>query len=151
MRAVVQRVSRAKVTVNDEIIGKIEKGLLILLGVGKEDDGKDVKYMCEKIVNLRIFEDEKEKMNLSLLDTGGEILIVSQFTLYGDCKRGRRPSFDKAADVHTGEGLYEEFVKMIKSYYPMLNVQTGKYRAYMQVSSVNDGPVTILIDSKKQF
>ncbi|MCD6238473.1 MAG: D-tyrosyl-tRNA(Tyr) deacylase [Thermotoga sp.] len=151
MRAVVQRVSKAKVTVNDEIIGKIEKGLLILLGVGKEDDGKDVKYMCEKIVNLRIFEDEKGKMNLSLLDTRGEILIVSQFTLYGDCKRGRRPSFDKAADVHAGEVLYEEFVKMIKSCYPMLNVQTGKYRAYMQVISVNDGPVTILIDSKKQF
>ncbi len=151
MRAVVQRVQMGSVEVDGRCIGAIKKGLFVLLGVGKEDDIKDVEYMCEKIVNLRIFEDKEGKMNLSLLDVGGEILVVSQFTLYGDCKRGRRPSFTGAADIKTGEKLYEDFIEMLKTRYPMLNVQTGKYRAHMRITSINDGPVTILIDSKKQF
>ena len=151
MRAVVQRVQMGSVEVDGRCIGAIKRGLFVLLGVGKEDDIKDVEYMCEKIVNLRIFEDKEGKMNLSLLEVGGEILVVSQFTLYGDCKRGRRPSFTGAADIKTGEKLYEDFIEMLKTRYPMLNVQTGKYRAHMRITSINDGPVTILIDSKKQF
>lgn len=149
MRAVIQRVSRAKVTVNDEITGEIGKGLLILLGISVNDSEKDVLYLLEKTLNLRIFEDGEEKMNLSLLDISGELLIVSQFTLYGDVRKGRRPSFIQAASPEKANELYESFVKEARK--QVSKVQTGKFQAMMDVALVNDGPVTILLDSEKQF
>ena len=149
MRAVVQKVSSSKVTVDGEIIGKIEKGLMILLGVTHDDTSKDVDYMVDKVTNLRIFEDENEKMNLSLKDVGGEILAVSQFTLYGDARKGRRPSFSDAARPEVANPLYEEFVEKIKS--QGINVGTGKFGAHMMVDLTNDGPVTILLESKREF
>lgn len=149
MRAVVQRVSWAKVTVGDEITGEIGKGLLILLGVSVRDTEKDTAYLVEKVLNLRVFEDAEEKMNLSLLDIKGELLVVSQFTLYGDVTRGRRPSFIEAAPPERANHLYEIFVaeaaKQVDS------VQTGRFQAMMDVELVNDGPVTILLDSQKRF
>ena len=149
MRAVIQRVSKASVKVNDKVVGEIGKGLLVLIGVGKDDNEKDISYMAEKIVNLRIFEDENGKMNKSLLDIKGEILIISQFTLYGDCRRGRRPSFTDAASPDKGKEYYEKFVKEVKKY--GVNVQTGIFQAMMEVELINQGPVTILLDSKKIF
>ncbi|MBB6061768.1 D-tyrosyl-tRNA(Tyr) deacylase [Thermosipho japonicus] len=149
MRAVVQRVKNAKVEVEGKTVGKIENGLLVLLGVGKDDDKKDIKYLSEKIINLRIFDDENGKMNLSLLDIKGELLIVSQFTLYGDCRKGRRPSYSESASPDIAKKLYEEFVNICKNY--NLKVETGEFGAHMQVSLVNDGPVTLLLDSKKVF
>lgn len=149
MRAVVQKVASSKVTVDNEITGEINKGLLVLLGVTHDDTSKDVDYMVEKITNLRIFEDENEKMNLSLKDVGGEILAVSQFTLYGDCRRGRRPSFSDAARPEVANPLYEEFVKKVKD--QGINVGTGKFGAHMMVDLINDGPVTILLESRKEF
>ncbi len=149
MRAVVQKVSSSKVTVDGEIIGKIEKGLMVLLGVTHDDTSKDVDYMVDKVTNLRIFEDENEKMNLSLKDVGGEILAVSQFTLYGDARKGRRPSFSDAARPEVANPLYEEFVEKIKS--QGINVGTGKFGAHMMVDLTNDGPVTILLESKREF
>ena len=149
MRAVLQRVNSASVTIENEVVGKINKGFLILLGVGQEDDESDMKYICEKIINLRVFEDENEKMNLSLKDINGELLIVSQFTLYGDCRKGRRPSFDKAGAPDYAKKLYEETCEMFKSY--DVKVETGRFAADMQVELVNDGPVTMLLDSKKLF
>jgi D-tyrosyl-tRNA(Tyr) deacylase len=149
MRAVVQRVSRAKVSVGDEVTGEIGRGLLVLLGVSVRDTEKDAFYLVDKVLNLRVFEDGEEKMNLSLLDIKGELLVVSQFTLYGDVTRGRRPSFIDAAPPERANHLYEVFVaesgKQIK------NVQTGRFQAMMDVELVNDGPVTILLDSEKKF
>ena len=148
MRAVIQKVTRASVTVDDAVIGKIGKGLLVLLGVSRSDGEKDVDYVVEKIVNLRIFDDESGKMNLSLLDTGGAVLAVSQFTLYGDTRRGRRPSYIDAAAPERANELYQLFVRQIAKFAP---VETGKFQAMMEVELVNDGPVTILLDSTKLF
>lgn len=149
MRAVVQKVSSSKVTVDEEIVGQINQGLLVLLGVTHDDTSKDVDYMVDKITNLRIFEDENEKMNLSLKDVNGEVLAVSQFTLYGDARRGRRPSFSDAARPEVANPLYEEFVEKVKS--QGINVGTGKFGAHMMVDLTNDGPVTILLESRKEF
>ncbi len=149
MRSVVQRVSSSSVSVDGGIIGKIDKGLMVLLGVTHDDTSKDVDYMIDKILNLRIFEDEEDKMNLSLKDVGGELLVVSQFTLYGDCRKGRRPSFTNAARPDQADKLYEEFVAKAKA--QGLNVGTGQFGAHMMVDLTNDGPVTILLDSSKSF
>jgi len=147
MRAVVQRVSRAKVTVGDEVTGEIAKGLLVLLGVGAKDVEKDADYLVEKILNLRIFEDAEDKMNLSLLDISGDLLVVSQFTLYGDTRRGRRPSFIDAAKPEEANRLYEYFVDQCRK--QVNNVRTGRFQAMMDVELVNDGPVTIILDIEK--
>lgn len=149
MRAVVQRVSSSKVTVDDRITGEISKGLLVLLGVTHEDTSKDVDYMIDKILNLRIFEDENEKMNLSLKDVSGELLVVSQFTLYGDCRKGKRPSFSNAARPELATTLYEEFIEKVKS--QEVVVGTGEFGAHMMVDLTNDGPVMILLESNKSF
>jgi D-aminoacyl-tRNA deacylase len=149
MRAVVQRVSRAKVTVDGGITGEIRLGLLVLLGVGQEDTEADVSYMGEKIAGLRIFEDQDGKMNRSVLDVGGSVLAVSQFTLYGDVRRGKRPSFDVAAPPEAARRLYELFVERIRA--AGLHCETGRFQEMMQVELVNEGPVTILLDSGKQF
>lgn len=149
MRAVVQRVSRAKVTVNGWTSGEIGLGLLVLLGVGQQDTEADVHYMAEKIAGLRIFEDQDGKMNRSVRDVGGSVLAVSQFTLYGDARRGKRPSFDAAAPPDTARRLYELFVAKIQS--AGLRCETGRFQEMMQVELVNEGPVTILLDSAKVF
>lgn len=149
MRAVVQRVSRAKVTVDGEVTGEIGSGLLVLLGVSVRDTEKDAAYLVDKVLNLRIFEDAEEKMNLSLLDVAGGLLVVSQFTLYGDVTRGRRPSFIDAAPPERANHLYEVFVAEAGK--QVANVQTGRFQAMMDVELVNDGPVTILLDSEKKF
>ncbi len=149
MRAVVQRVSEGSVSVDNTISGKIGKGFLIFLGVEEQDDEKDLEYMVDKITNLRIFEDENEKMNLSLKDIGGELLVVSQFTLLGDCRKGRRPSFSTAARPEKANELYMMFVQRCRE--QGLKVETGVFQAHMEVRLCNDGPVTMLIDSKKTF
>lgn len=149
MRAVVQRVSRAKVTVDNEVTGEIGKGLLVLLGVSVRDGEKDAVYLAEKILNLRIFQDAEGMMNLSLLDIKGELLVVSQFTLYGDVTRGRRPSFIDAAPPERANHLYEAFVRETCKQIGM--VQTGRFQAMMDVELVNNGPVTVLLDSEKRF
>lgn len=149
MRAVVQRVLDARVTVEDDCVGKIDKGLLVFLGISQEDGEQEVKYIIDKITNLRIFEDADSKMNLSLLDIQGSLLIVSQFTLYGDVRKGRRPSFDKAARPNEAKALYDLFVAECKAL--GLPISTGVFQAHMVVSLANDGPVTILIDSEKNF
>jgi D-aminoacyl-tRNA deacylase len=149
MRAVVQRVKEARVDISGETVGAIGVGLLIFLGVGEEDSEKDGEYMADKIVNLRIFPDEKDLMNLSLLDTGGSILVVSQFTLWGDCRKGRRPSFVKAARPERANELYEYFIRILKE--KGLKIATGRFQEMMDVHLVNDGPVTLLIDSGKAF
>ena|SRR3712207_202875 len=149
MRAVVQRVASSSVTVEDEITGKIGKGLMVLLGVADGDTEKDVKYMVDKIVNLRIFEDENDKMNLSLQDIGGSLLVVSQFTLLGDCRKGRRPSFIEAARPDIADDLYQKFVDNARAM--GIKTETGKFQTHMMVELVNDGPVTILVDSNKNF
>jgi len=149
MRAVIQRVSEAKVEVDGDIIGKIGEGFLVLIGVRKDDTEEDVRYLADKVLGLRIFEDEAGKMNLSITDVKGEILAVSQFTLYGDSRKGRRPSFDEAAPPDVAERLYELFVEEIRK--SGIKVETGKFRALMDVHLVNSGPVTILLDSKKLF
>lgn len=146
MRIVLQRVKEASVSVDKEIIGRIASGMLILLGVGKDDAPADVDSLVEKVSQLRIFEDDQGKMNLSAGDVEGEFLIVSQFTLYGDCRKGRRPSFDAAADPQKGEALYNLFVERLKA--NNFKVETGRFRAMMDVALVNDGPVTFVIDSK---
>ncbi|HEV2468549.1 MAG TPA: D-aminoacyl-tRNA deacylase [Candidatus Sulfotelmatobacter sp.] len=149
MRAVVQRVSRAKVTVNGEITGEIGVGLLVLLGVGHQDTEADVQYVADKIAGLRVFEDDAGKMNRSLSDAGGSVLAVSQFTLYGDVRRGRRPSFDDAAPPEQARRLYDLFVERIRA--AGLRCETGRFQEMMQVELVNEGPVTILLDSGKGF
>lgn len=149
MRAVVQRVSRASVTVNTEITGEIGPGLLVLLAVHRDDGDNEVKWLVDKIINLRIFEDDAGKMNRSLLDTGGAMLIVSQFTLYGDCRKGRRPGYSTAASPDKADALYQRFISEVKQ----RNVTTacGQFQAHMAVELVNDGPVTLLLDSSKLF
>jgi D-tyrosyl-tRNA(Tyr) deacylase len=149
MRAVVQRVSRASVTVSGEVVGQIGEGLLVLLGVSNEDNGSDSVYLAEKISTLRIFDDREGKLNQSIVDVAGDVLVVSQFTLYGDVRRGRRPSWSDAAPPEKAAALYEDFVSQLKKY--VRKVETGTFRAMMQVELVNDGPVTLLIDSKKLF
>jgi D-tyrosyl-tRNA(Tyr) deacylase len=149
MRAVVQRVSRAKVTVGEDPTGEIGLGLLVLLGVAKQDSEADVSYLTEKIAGLRVFEDENGKMNRSVADVSGSVLAVSQFTLYGDVRRGKRPSFDDAAPPELARQLYEMFVERIRA--TGLRCETGRFQAMMNVELVNDGPVTILLDSSKMF
>jgi|SRR5271165_1155655 len=149
MRAVVQRVSRASVKVDSELIGEIGLGLLVLLGVGQEDVEADADYLAEKITGLRIFEDNDGKMNLSVTDVGGAVLAVSQFTLFGDVRRGKRPSFDAAARPERARELYEYFVGRVRSL--GLRCETGRFQAMMDVELVNSGPVTILLDSRKAF
>ena len=149
MRAVVQRVSRARVNVNQQVTGEIALGLLVLLGVGREDAEADAVYLAEKISGLRIFEDVDGKMNRSVLDVGGSVLAVSQFTLYGDVRRGKRPSFDAAAPPDQARRLYEFFVERIRA--AGLRCETGRFQEMMQVELVNEGPVTILLDSGKAF
>lgn len=147
MRALIQRVKRASVTINSQITGKINEGLLIFLGVGEDDTEKQVQYLVEKCTGLRIFTDEQDKMNLSVKDINGEILVVSQFTLYGDCKKGKRPSFVRAARPETAIPLYESFIAHCKN--TGLNVQTGEFGADMQIELINDGPVTIWLDTEE--
>jgi D-aminoacyl-tRNA deacylase len=149
VRAVVQRVTRAGVTVNGAITGEIGRGLLVLLGVGKSDTSGDAEYLAAKIAGLRIFEDENGKMNLSLAEAGGAVLAVSQFTLYGDVRRGKRPSFDDAASPEAARELYEHFVRSIRK--AGLKCETGRFQEMMRVELVNDGPVTVLLDSQKLF
>jgi D-tyrosyl-tRNA(Tyr) deacylase len=149
MRAVVQRVSRAKVTINDWVSGEIGLGLLVLLGVGQQDTENDSPYLAEKIVGLRIFEDSDGKMNRSVQDASGSLLVVSQFTLYGDARRGKRPSFDAAAPPGEARRLYEFFVDRVRA--AGLRCETGRFQEMMQVELVNEGPVTILLDSAKTF
>lgn len=149
MRAVVQRVSKAQVEVSGRIVGKIGPGLMVLLGVGKEDGPKQADWLADKITGLRIFPDADDKLNLSVRETGGQILVVSQFTLWGDCKKGNRPSFVRAAAGEAAEPLYQAFVDRLEQ--KGLTVATGVFGAMMQVHLVNQGPVTILIDTEKDF
>jgi D-aminoacyl-tRNA deacylase len=149
MRAVVQRVSRCKVTVDENVVGEIGAGLLVLLGMAKEDTEAAADYMVQKILGLRIFEDAEQKMNLSVQDTNGELLVVSQFTLYGDVRKGKRPSFDAAARPEEARRLYEYFVEKIRA--SGLRCETGQFQAMMEVELVNAGPITILVDSEKLF
>ena len=149
MRAVVQRVSRASVRVEGELTGEIGKGLLVLLGVAQDDSEADADYLAEKVAGLRIFEDDAGKMNLSVADVGGAVLAVSQFTLFGDVRRGKRPSFDAAARHGQARALYEYFVERVRA--SGLRCETGRFQEMMEVELVNAGPVTILLDSKKTF
>ena len=149
MRAIVQRVSQASVSVDNKIVGSIGKGLLVFLGIGKEDDDGDLEYLVEKVLGLRIFQDEEDKMNLSLSDIEGELLVISQFTLYGDARKGRRPSFTASGHPSLAEEMYLKFVdKCIKK---GIKTEKGVFGADMDVSLINQGPVTIMLDSKKIF
>jgi D-tyrosyl-tRNA(Tyr) deacylase len=147
MRAVVQRASMGRVIVENKEIGRIKQGFVVLLGICRDDSMEDTEYLAEKIINLRVFEDSEGKMNLSLKDVGGELLVVSQFTLYGDCRKGRRPSFTSAALPEKAEKLYNGFVNVCGQ--KGVRVQTGKFQAHMEVELINDGPVTLIIESKK--
>ena len=149
MRAVVQRVKEARVEIEDNVVGEISKGLLVFLGVGEKDTEKECEYMANKIINLRIFPDADDLMNLSILDIKGDVLVVSQFTLWGDCRKGRRPSFIEAARPEKANMLYEHFISIIKGM--GIKVATGKFQEMMDVHLINDGPVTILVDSDKIF
>lgn len=149
MRAVVQRVSRAKVTVGGEITGEIASGLLVLVGIGRDDNEAAADYLADKIMGLRIFEDDAGKMNRSVMDIGGAMLVVSQFTLYGDVRKGKRPSFDDAAAPDKARALYEHFVARIRN--TGVRCETGRFQEMMKVDLVNEGPVTILVDSEKRF
>lgn len=149
MRAVVQRVSRCRVTVENKVVGEIGTGLLVLLGVSKADNEAAADYLIEKIIGLRLFEDAEGKMNLSVQDSAGAVLVVSQFTLYGDVRRGKRPSFDEAARPEEAKRLYEYFVSKVRA--AGLRCETGQFQAMMEVELVNSGPVTIMVDSEKQF
>lgn len=148
MRVVVQRVLKSSVEINNEVVGSIDRGLLLLIGIGQDDTEKELDYMLNKILNLRIFEDEDDKMNLSVKDIDGEILAVSQFTLYGDVRKGRRPSFTQAAPPEKAKSLYEKFVEKCKT---QIKTECGVFQADMKVNLINDGPVTILVDSDKTF
>jgi D-tyrosyl-tRNA(Tyr) deacylase len=145
MRALLQRVTEARVVVDGAITGEIGPGLLVLLGVSKQDTEADADFVAQKILNLRIFEDQQGKMNLSVLDTSGALLVVSQFTLYGDCRKGRRPSFDDAAQAEQARALYEYFISVSRR---SLQVETGIFQAHMSVSLTNDGPVTLIVESR---
>jgi len=149
MRAVVQRVNHASVTVEGTVVGRIDRGLCVLLGVGREDQDADATALADKVVSLRIFEDEAQKMNLSVLEVGGALLAVSQFTLFGDVRRGKRPSFIEAMEPTRAEALFERFCAQCRT--RGAQVETGRFRTHMQVALENDGPVTILIDSKRAF
>lgn len=149
MRACVQRVSEASVTVEGNVVGQIGHGMLVLLGITQDDTRRDVQFMAEKTTGLRIFEDDEGKMNRSLVDVDGSMLVVSQFTLLGDCRKGRRPSFIAAAEPDLAERLYETFVEEVQQ--RNVTVATGQFRAHMDVALVNDGPVTLLLDSRKAF
>lgn len=149
MKAVIQRVSKASVEVEGKIVGEIASGVLVLLGVSQNDEPTDADYMADKIINLRIFNDEQGKMNLSLFDSGGAMLAVSQFTLFGDARKGRRPSYIEAAAPDKANSLYQYFVAQVRN--KGIQVETGIFQAMMQVNLINDGPVTILLDSKKSF
>jgi D-tyrosyl-tRNA(Tyr) deacylase len=149
MRAVVQRVLEGDVKINGQSVGKVGSGLLVYLSVGKADTEKDAEWIAEKLVNLRIFHDEAGKMNRSLIDVGGGILLVSNFTLHGDCRKGRRPGFDAAAEPQLAKQLYEKVIELITQ--QGIYVETGTFGEYMQVSSINDGPVTFLLDSSRLF
>ena len=147
MRAVIQRVSRASVTVDGNVIGAIERGLLVFLGVGKEDTQKDIDFIADKIANLRIFECDEDKMNLSVSDIGGAVLLISQFTLFGDCRKGRRPDFTAAGPPDMAKNLYEQTIAAVKA--KAVPVQTGVFAAHMDIDCLNDGPVTLILDSSK--
>jgi D-tyrosyl-tRNA(Tyr) deacylase len=149
MKAVVQRVTESRVRVTGEVVGAIEAGLLVLLGVGQGDTAAQADWLAEKLVHLRIFEDDKGRMNRSLLEVGGQMLIVSQFTLLGDCRKGRRPSFIAAASPETAETLYEAFAQGVRQ--RGIRVQTGRFRTTMQVSLTNDGPVTLIVETPANF
>lgn len=149
MRAVIQRVTSASVTVGGELVSEIGEGLLIFLGIAHDDTEAELDYIANKVINLRIFEDSEGKMNRSLLETGGAALVVSQFTLYGDCRKGRRPSFIDAARPEQAKALYEQFIDVLAAQH--IPTQGGTFQAMMDVQLVNDGPVTILLDSRKQF
>ena len=149
MRAVVQRVSRAEVRVEGRVVGAIGRGLLVLVGIARDDTPETGKVLAEKIANLRIFDDEQGRMNCSLLEAGGGVLCVSQFTLYGDCRKGRRPSYDRAASPEAARALYESFVESLRAL--GVKVETGEFRAMMDVELVNDGPVTLLLDTERMF
>jgi D-tyrosyl-tRNA(Tyr) deacylase len=149
MRAVVQRVSRAEVRVEGRTVGAIGRGLLVLVGIARDDTPEAGKVLAEKTANLRIFDDEQGRMNRSLLEAGGGVLCVSQFTLYGDCRKGRRPSYDRAASPEAARALYESFVESLRAL--GVQVETGEFRAMMDVELVNDGPVTLLLDTERAF
>jgi D-tyrosyl-tRNA(Tyr) deacylase len=149
MRVAIQRVSRARVQVGERTVGEIGRGLLVLVGVGSADGPDDVEYIAGKLRDVRIFEDEQGKMNRSVVDVGGALLLVSEFTLYGDIRKGRRPSFDRAAAPPLARQLYEDLVRVLRE--RGLRVETGAFQAHMQVELVNDGPVTILLDSERSF
>lgn len=149
MRAIVQRVSSSNVKVNGEIVGEINKGFNVLIGISKDDGDEDIKYITDKIVNLRVFQDENDKMNLSLLDIGGEVLLISQFTLYGDVRKGRRPNFMNALGGEEAEKIYKKLIESFKN--TGIKVECGIFGADMKVEINNDGPVTILLDSSKLF
>ena len=149
MRAVVQRVSRAQVRVGAEVVGAIDRGFLVLVGCGQGDGDGDVEFLADKVAGLRVFEDDAGLMNKSLADVGGSVLAVSQFTLYGDCRKGRRPSFTEALAPEPAQALYENFVARLRG--AGLHVETGRFRAMMDVELVNCGPVTLLLDSRRQF
>jgi D-aminoacyl-tRNA deacylase len=150
MKALIQRVKEAKVTINNKVSGEIKKGLLIFLAIRKDDDENEAFYLASKIFNLRVFEDEKSKFNLSLLDVSGEVLVISQFTLHGNCRKGRRPSFDKAASGEHAEKLYHFFIKECEKY-KNIKVATGIFGAKMDVQLINDGPVTFMVESTNEF
>lgn len=149
MRAVIQRVLSANCIIKGKTTAAISKGLLIFLGIGRDDTESDIEYIVDKVINLRIFEDEYGKMNLSVQQVGGSVLLISQFTLYGDVRKGRRPSFDMAMEPEKAFQIYNRLVEKIRSY--SINVETGRFRETMQVSLINDGPVTILLDSRRLF
>jgi len=149
MRAVIQRVLQAQVEINGQSVGKIDKGLLVYISVGKGDTVSDAQFMADKLANLRVFADEAGKMNRSLLDVGGQLLLVSNFTLHGDCRKGRRPGFDAAAEPELAQQLYEKLIELVTE--KGVAVEKGVFGEYMHVSSVNDGPVTFLLDSGRLF